>query len=135
MKYLKYQNEFQFLNDFYEELKKSLDYYYQISKEKKVGLKVLDLFIENQENGNKFSIEIKGGPSEPSLPPEIIPSLENIKKKINEPKNHFIVISLSKVDHNVKLLFENRNLEVFEYHKHKNNFTNDFILFLKSIDH
>lgn len=134
MKNLKYINEFQFLSDFSAELKKSLSNNYNIENNKRIGTKELDLFIENSVTGSTFTIEVKGNPKDNSLPPEIIPWLENLKNKIEEPKNHFIVISLSNVNDNVKSLFNKSDLEVFEYSKHKENLTNDFISFIQSFD-
>lgn len=134
MKDLKYINEFQFLNDFSNDLKKSLEAIYVIENNKSIGAKQLDLFIQNSVTGSTFTIEVKGSPNEPSLPPEIIPWLENLKNKIDQPKNHFIVMSLSDVNESVKSLFEQSDLEVFEYAKHKDNLTKDFITFIKSID-
>lgn len=134
MKYLNYINEFQFLNDFSAELKKSLSDNYIIENNKQIGAKELDLFIENSLTGSTFTIEVKGSPKDTSLPPEIIPWLENLKNKIEQPKNHFIVISLSDVNDSVKSLFNKSDLEVFEYSKHKENLTNDFITFIQSFD-
>lgn len=134
MKYLKYLNEFQFLNDFSDELKKSLEDNYVIENNKRIGAKELDIFIQNPVTGSTFTIEVKGSPKDTSLPPEIIPWLENLRNKIDQPKNHFIVISLSDVTDNVKSLFKKSDLEVFEYSKHKDNLTNDFISFIKKLD-
>lgn len=133
MKYLKYINEFQFLNDFSAELKKSLQNNYIIESNKRVGAKELDLFIENPTTGQTYTIEVKGSPTDNSLPPEIIPWLENLKNKIDKPNNHFIVFSLSKVNDNVKSLFNQSDLEVFEYEKHKDNLTSDFISFINGL--
>ncbi len=134
MNVLKYKNEFQFLNDFSSELKLLLSSNYNLEMHKKVSGKELDIFIENQMNGNTFTIEVKGSPGDTSLPPEIIPWLQNIKDKINIPQNHFIIISMSDVNKEVKKLFNQSNLEVFEYSKHKESFTKDFISFIKDLD-
>jgi hypothetical protein len=134
MKYLKYINELQFLTDFSDDLKKSLANYYIVENNKRIGAKELDIFIENPTTGNTFTIEVKGSPKDTSLPPEIIPWLQNLNNKIDKPNNHFIVISLSDVNENVKSLFNKSNLEVFEYAKHKDNLTNDFIAFIERLD-
>jgi len=134
MKNLKYINEFQFLNDFSAELKKSFSDNYIIENNKRIGAKELDLFIKNSVTGSTFTVEVKGSPKDSSLPPEIIPWLENLKNKIEQPKSHFIVISLSEVNENVKSLFNKSNLEVFEYSKHKENLTKDFITYIQSFD-
>lgn len=132
MKNLKYINDSQFISDFASELKNSLGNHV-IEINKPIGLKTIDLFIENRESGQTYSIEIKGRPNENSLPPEIIPWLEIIKNRINKTNNHFIVISLSYITNSTKSLFKQSGLEVFEYRKHEDNFIGDFISFLNGL--
>jgi hypothetical protein len=134
MDYLKYINDFQFLNDFSAELKKTLSNKYIIENNKRVGSKEFDIFIENPTTGKTFTIEVKGSPKDTSLPPEIIPWLQNQKKIINKPNNHYIIMSLSEINENVKRLYNQSDLEVFEYSKHKKNLMNDFISFMKDLD-
>jgi hypothetical protein len=131
---IKYKNEPQFLDDFSAALKKSL-INYKIENNKSVGLKELDMFIENQENDQTYTVEVKGSPDQGPLPPEIIPWLEDLKNKIERPeKNHFIVLSLSNVNENTKSLFKEKGLEIFEYEKHRDNLTNDFVSFMNDLE-
>lgn len=134
METLKYINEPQFLGEFSAALQKSLKNY-KIENNKQVGLKELDMFIESPENDQTYTVEVKGSPNHGSLPPEIIPWLENLKNKVDRPeKNHFIVLSLSNVNENTKSLFNERGLEVFEYGKHKDKLVDDFVLFMKELE-
>jgi len=130
---LKYIDENQFLTDLSTGLKNSL-VNYKIEESKHIGRKELDLFIENPLTGQTFIIEIKGRPKGNSLPPEIVPWLKDVKNTFDNPKNHFIVLSLAQLNVNVKSLLENSGLEYFEYENHKNNLISDFTNFIKNLE-
>ena len=133
MKYIKYFNEQQFLTDFTDQLKDSLSKEYTLELNKQVGQKQLDLFIENKSTGHTYTIEVKGRPEKENLPPEIIPWLNKIKDSIENKNNHFIVLSLSNVNENIKNIFIENNIDVFEYEKHKNDITTDFIEYINKL--
>lgn len=134
METIKYKNEFQFLDEFSVALQNSLKGY-KIENNKRIGLKELDMFIENPDNDQTYTVEVKGSPDQGPLPSEIIPWLKNKKKEIDSPeRNHFIVLSLSDVNENTKKLFNDSGIEVFEYGKHKHNLTEDFVSFMENLE-
>jgi hypothetical protein len=134
MKKLKYNNESQFFTDFTNELKKYLSDNFNIEYNKRIDRKMLDIFLENINSGNTFMIEFKGKPEDTTLPPEIIPWLTQMKNKMDVPNKHFIVFSLANVNENVKSYFNQNNLEVFEYAKHKDNLIADFVKFIQNLE-
>jgi hypothetical protein len=143
MKNLKYDNENQFIADFSNQLRTTMENF-TIESNKRIGQKELDIFLQNPITGSTYAIEVKGSPKDTSLPPEIIPWLQTFKNTIQhtnninidhiKPNTHFIVLTMSQINENIKGLFKKSGLEIFEYSKHKENLTNDFASFINELE-
>jgi hypothetical protein len=133
-KYIKYKNDFQFVNDFAFRLSKEMDLVYHIEKFKHIENEEVDLYIKNIANNSSYCVVIKGHPKDLFLPPEILPAILKTKNKFASHQNYFILISLAPVSDNVKTLFEKNDILIFEYSKHKYNLCDDFIEFINNVD-
>ena len=76
----------------------------------------IDLIITDKKSKRKFFIEIKGSTQDDDLPIAIVPSLRNLKKKIDfkQDNDNMVLVSLSDVSSNISKYLEEDDIHVIK---------------------